>query len=221
MGFLGRMMAEHADNGGYMKCENCGKRSTHRKIEYNSYTRILTLQCPNRLGKIMAILAALFLFNISGYTQDRPKVRNRGGGFDIGIGPYSGDIEGLAFRIGGIANFYSNRVPVFQNFGLMNLQFGPGFSMNYGYRFGISPLEGTLLRLKPYIDLGPSLGILFMDGEAITMNGNLGAGFGFKYFYNNTSALNLAVRIEAMTNIFKPEDWGVVQIMLCFAILRF
>jgi tRNA(Ile2) C34 agmatinyltransferase TiaS len=46
MGFLGRMMAEHGDTGGYMKCEKCGKRSTHRKIEYDSYRRILTLKCP-------------------------------------------------------------------------------------------------------------------------------------------------------------------------------
>jgi hypothetical protein len=131
-----------------------------------------------------------------------------------------------------VSNFYSNRFPVFQNFGLMNFQFGPNFSINYGYRFGISPIEGTLLRLKPYVELGPSLGVLFKKGKdenpnddrtplKVGVNANLGLGIGFKYFYNNTSALNFAIRLEAMGDIIDKDDWGVIQIMLCVTVLKF
>jgi hypothetical protein len=183
---------------------------------------------------------ALFsVIHISGYTQNRPRVENSGAGFDFGIGSYYGtderlgNIEGVAFRIGMLSNSYSNRTPVLQSFGVMNLQFGPGFSINYGYRFGISPLEGTLLRLKPYIELGPSLGLLFTNGEKkvtskgteseidVGINGNLGAGFGFKYFYDNTTALNLAIRLEVMKDLVRWNDWGAAQIVLCFTILHF
>jgi hypothetical protein len=184
------------------------------------------------------VMVLLLGISMTVQAQTRPKVMNLGSGWDVGLGSYYPQhthfesAEGSAFRIGLMYNIYSNRVPVYQNFVSANLQFGPGFSINYGYRFGISPLEGTLLRLKPYVELGPSLGLLIKKGEdenpddddtppQLGINSNLGLGIGCKYFYNNVSALNFSLRLEAMGDLIDIEKWGSVQIMLCVALLNF